>query len=328
MTYQRPWPYPPAESTVIHHTTDVHLGYSLRYDPTWDMRQLLKLADRMHHPLSGRVDGWVDTGDITDFGGNKPDTGVKADGIAKDFIGRMPGAPAVIAPGNHDLRLREETLGGSMEHSSAAWEHVYKRPANGIKQVGDVNVLWFTPDVHEYNLEWKLSTETLQWADEQARKSSRPVILANHYPLWQLLEQTGGTSSEYGYLEPKMQVDELIGNNRNITGMLCGHKHYSPSNKRVFTVLTVGGRRINHVCGPSLAFSVTSRSGRAKKYDAPMPSLYVSILDDRRWEVRLRTHAPGRWLDGFDGYTHRVATMDSRDEDNPVTFSGGRLANG
>jgi hypothetical protein len=211
------------------------------------------------------------------------------------------------------LRDREANLGGHQPYSRAAWEYVYQRSANSVVDMGESRVITFAPDRHTWDAAekkatpWTIPPHTLAWIDAQAQQSDRPVILANHYPLEQM-NLEAGLSAPGASVEPRSGLDEVIEANPTIAGMLTGHRHLAVSYKRVATVLTVGKRSIIHLCGPSSAFSKYASTVPYADPSAPQYSLYVSILEPTRWQVRFRTHTPGAWAD-IDGW--RVTELDS-----------------
>lgn len=315
-TTVRPWPNPPSGGTTLHHITDSHVGYSDPYTKTpWDKQKVMAMADDVNSGFIRHITGMVHTGDITDDGGGTgPGEGAQ-DGNAIEWLNRLysdrPDIPKVIAPGNHDLWDRIQNLGSGLAYSSAAWEHAYGLPANGVTDIGDVRVVHFSPPTMDINEDsrWEISTGRLQWIDQQAKATSRPVVLATHFPLPELNLQNG-LSSPGPAISPQSELDQVIESNSNIIGFLSGHRHLAASYVRVASVLQIGSRNIVHLCGPSVAFSLHDGGAAYAQPFAPQFSLYVSILDTDRWQVRLRSHTPARWADFTNGY--RVIELDRK----------------
>lgn len=324
----RPWPNPPTDAAAtIHQITDSHIGYSDPYatQGSWDKSKIYAATNDINSGFISTVDGLVHTGDITDDGGGiGPGEGAQ-DGTAIQWLASLyhqrPDLPTVICPGNHDLWDRVTNLGSGLQYSSQAWEHVYQREANGVTDIGEVRVVHFTPPTMDVNDDsnWRISKGRLEWIDRQCQDTHRPVVLATHYPLQEMNLQNG-VASGGSSLSPSDEMNQIIESNPNVIGMLTGHRHLAASYVRVATVLTIGSRNIVHLCGPSLALSLYDGTAQYGQPLAPQYSLYVSILDQDQWQVRLRSHTPARWGD-IDGF--RIIELDRKAAS--VSHSNGRI---
>lgn len=312
MVYTRPWPLPPrSAAATLHHLTDTHVGYGDPYDVD-DTAKKMAAARDMRSAFVRGIDGQIHTGDITDDGGGTDANEATQDARALEFLAAMEreGVPSVWCVGNHDLRDRDGETGGRLPYTTDAWEWAYGRPANGVVDMGEVRVVHFAPPqltwAQDEANRWIIAPERLEWLDKQCRESNRPVILANHYPLAELNESFGWGSGSY--LNPRGDIAAIIDANPSVAGMICGHTHYQTTDVRSTEILTIGSRRIVHIVGPSLAVTgPPEHTGYADSAPVPQRSLYISILDPTRWQIRYRTHTPGLWED-IEGW--RVTELD------------------
>lgn len=283
MAYTRPWPVPPSDVTTLYHLSDSHIGYSSPYDQSpvgWDYTKSTAMLADIDSALVRGVDGVVHTGDITDDGGGPSSTEQGQDEFALDWLPQLyPGVPSAWCIGNHDIWDRPSA-------SRAEWESVYGRSANGAVDMGHVRVLHFAPDAHRRGDEWTIPPETLAWLDTAVQGSDRPVILVNHFPLFEL----GG-----GGPKPTAPITALIADNPKVIAHLCGHQHYTVTDTRTVSLLTFGARKVMHVCGPSVGMSGAGGVGYAGLGSAPMWALYVSVLSDTRFDIRYRRHSAHAW---------------------------------
>lgn len=312
MVYTRPWPLPPRDAlATVHQITDSHMGYGDPYNVD-DTAKKMAAARDMSSVFIRHLDGWVHTGDITDDGGGTDPGEATQDARSLDWLAQVdPGLPSVWCPGNHDLRDRDGDIGSNPAYTTDAWEYAYGRPANGVVDMGGVRVVHFAPPQLTWDQDqangWAISPERLSWIDQQCQAADRPVILANHYPIAEVNESHGWTASSY--LQPRGNIAGIIDANPTVAGMICGHTHYETTDVRSVEALTIGSRRIIHIVGPSLALTgPPMHTGYADSVSVPQRSLYISVLDPTRWQIRYRSHTPGRW-EGVDGW--RVTTIDS-----------------
>jgi 3',5'-cyclic-AMP phosphodiesterase len=271
----RPWPVPPLlleGGLTVHHISDTHIGYR-----AWSHAESAHMLRDLNDGLIPPVDVCVHTGDIVDG----PDLPTE-DPYARSWLtSAAKGAPSVWAVGNHDLRDRTPT-------TRAAWEAVYGRPGNTYVDVAGYRVVTFTVDSHTINADWVVPEATWSWLDQVTAAAPGPVVLAEHFPPWEL------GVAEMNALQPPERFAELVSDHPQIVGMLAGHMHWEPSDERSAVMLQVGNRTNFPVLTD--VSSMLSISGLSRDQSAQLPSVsaYVTILPDL-WEVRYRHHGPHAW---------------------------------
>jgi hypothetical protein len=296
----RNWPLPPSTAfanpdgsacTTIHLVSDSHFGYR-----PWVLSG--GIGDHMlrdiQQGLIPPVHALVHTGDIIDdvseFGGVSPLSA--QDNYAIGWLNQANlGAPSLWAPGNHDLWDRPNRL-------RSEWEAVYGRPGNSYIDVNGYRIVGFCPNYHSSPDDvWQVDDATWSYLDSACGGTSNPVVLADHYPPYEL-----GTSES---IQPSASLDSLVSGHPNIVGMVTGHMHYDIATQNAITFTTIGGRSLPIISAPSAVFSqyIASRDQSAR---VPTISLYVSFYPSR-WEVRYRMHGRHGW-GGPNGL--RVTSMD------------------
>lgn len=272
-TQTRLWPIPPTGGLLIHHVSDTHVGYR-----AWSHAECEHMLRDLNEGLIPPVDAMVHTGDIVD-GPNLP----TEDPYAKQWLTALgKNVPSIWAVGNHDLRDRTPT-------TRAAWEQAYGRPGNTYIDVDGHRLVTFTVDSHTFNADWVVPEATWSWLDEVAAHAPGPVILAEHFPPWEL-----GVDLTLGALQPPARLAELVSDHPNIVGMLAGHMHWAPEDERSAVMITLGNRQRFPVLTD--VSSMLSLDGRSRDQSAQLPSIstYVRVLPDL-WEVRYRHHGPHAW---------------------------------
>ena len=273
-TQTRPWPVPPTGGLVIHHVSDTHFGYR-----SWSHAEGDHMLRDLSEGLIPPVDVLVHTGDIVDG----PNLAAE-DAYAKKWLTAAgKNVPSVWAVGNHDLRDRAPT-------TRAAWESAYGRPGNTYVDVDGHRIVTFTVDSHTLNADWIVPEATWTWLDKVASDAPGPVILAEHFPPWEL-----GVDLTLGALQPPARFAEFVSAHPNVVGMLAGHMHWDPGDQRSAVMLNIGNRTAFPVLTDVSAMLTISTLTRDQSAQLPSVSAYVRVLPDL-WEVRYRHHGPHAWL--------------------------------
>ena len=282
MTSQRPWPLLPAGALTVHHVSDTHFGYR-----PWSYAESDHMLADLEQGLIAGVDLMVHTGDITDNGAAVEDS------YARGWLPEAAGAAALlVCMGNHDVRVREPVP------SRLAWEDAYDRPANTFVDVQGVRFVSFAADADGPD-GWRPSAATWAWLDGVLAAAPGPVVLADHYPPWEL------NNWPVNSVQPAGTLAQMVADYPAVAGMMCGHMHWEIDDPRAARFVTIGGRSIPVLTDISSMLSIDGnardRSAQFQSYSA-----YVSMWPDR-WEVRYRAHGAHAWS-GPDGL--RVTTLD------------------
>jgi Icc protein len=294
VTVSRPWPLPesPADGLLVHHVSDTHFGYR-----PWSYGEADHMLRDLQQGLIPPADLLVHTGDIIDGTANT-NVGVTIageDAYAVPWLNSAAkGAPSLWAVGNHDLRDRTPT------YSRTAWEAAYGRAGNTYVDVKGWRFITFCPDAHQVsNPAWIVPDATWDWLDSVCASAPGPVVLAEHFPPWEL------TTGAANYLEPPARLDALVAAHPNIVGMLTGHMHFDLDSAQMVQLLPIGGRTLPLICDIS---SMLSLDGDSRDQSAQIQSTSVYVeMTEASWRVHYRRHGTRCW-GGPAGL--RVTTMD------------------
>lgn len=272
----RPWPIPesPADGILIHHASDIHIGYR-----PWSYAESDHMLDDMRRGLIPKFDLSVVTGDIVD-GVSATSYGVE-DRYAKTWLGQVRlDTPQLLAMGNHDVRNRRVK-------TRVEWERVYRQKANTYVDIGGYRFISFAVDYHGFNDDWVIPATTWDWIDTTAGAASGPVVLVSHYPPAEL-----GVSA-VNYVQPPARLNELVGDRPQIVGFLCGHMHRELNDLTAAQFLIIGGRPIPVLCDISSMLSLTGKT-RDQSAQIQSHSAFVTMREDL-WEIRYRAHGTHGW---------------------------------
>lgn len=267
----RPWPLLPDDGLTLHHISDTHIGYR-----PWSYAESDHMLDDLNYGLIGPVDAMVHTGDIVD-GADLGTEDVYAEGWLYDAARN---AHSLWAMGNHDVRTR-------VPHTRAAWEHAYGRSANTFLDVDGYRIVTWAVDDHTWDDDWIVPDATWDWLDDVIGAAPGPVVLAQHFPPWEL------TNWRVNSLQPSAKLADLVGTYPAVAGMLCGHMHWEIEDTRAARFVEIGGRSLPVLTDVS---SMLSIDGQSRDISAQFQSYsaYVTLYSDR-WEVRYRAHGTHGW---------------------------------
>jgi hypothetical protein len=168
-------------------------------------------------------------------------------------------------------------------------------------------------DTHVTNTNWVIPDATWNWLDSVIGTAPGPVLLADHYPLWEL-----GVAA-VNAVQPTARMAELISEHPNVAGMIAGHMHWEIGDSRQARFVQVGNRDLFPIVTD--VSSMLSISSLTRDQSAQLPSISTVIsMSPERWELRYRLHGPHAW--GGPGGS-RVTTMCL--ETGQVTRSMGSL---
>lgn len=278
----RPWPLLPAGALTVHHVSDTHFGYR-----PWSYAEGDHMLDDLEQGLISQVSLMVHTGDITDNGAPVEDS------YARAWLPAAAGAaPSLWCMGNHDVRVRQPVP------SRTAWEAAYNRPANTYIDAQGVRFISFAADSDGPD-GWRPSPATWSWLADTIASAPGPVVLADHYPPWELQQWPENT------IQPSATFTAIVADHPQVIGMLCGHMHWEIDDVRAARFVQIGGRSIPVLTDISSMLSIDGRT-RDQSAQLQSHSAYVSMWPDR-WEVRYRAHGTHAWS-GPGGL--RVTTLD------------------
>lgn len=286
-----PIPAPSKDGILVHQISDPHAGYR-----NWSLDELDHMADDIVSGLIPPVDLVALTGDLVDGTYNSSTVSLATqDSYMMAWMPKVAkGVPYLPCIGNHDLRDR--TPG----YSRTQWESTYGKLGNTYVDVKGWRFITFSVDVHQgLGASWVVPDATWDWIASVCASAPGPIVLAEHYPPWEL------TSSPANFLEPSSKLDALIAAYPSIVGMLCGHMHFNLNDAQMVQMLSIGGRTIPVVCDISSMLSLNDLT-RDQSAQLPAISSYVNMTE-AKWEVRYRGHGPHNWI-GPSG--NRLTTMD------------------
>jgi hypothetical protein len=287
MTYTRPWPLilPRNDVLLVHHVSDTHFGYR-----PWSYTESDSMLQDLEQGLVPRVDLFLHTGDITDDG--EPEQ----DDYAIDWLNTVGerATKSLWTMGNHDLWVRPV-------HTRATWEARYGRSANTFADVRGIRFVTFAVDTMTMNSQlWQPPESTWDWVDSVTNGFNGPVVLVNHYPPQEL------GVSDLNALFPPARLNELVGDNPNVIGFMCGHMHFNLTEPQLASFLTLGGRPLPVLSDISSMLSLEGEAGRDQSAKIQSTSAYVEMTDGL-WRVHYRRHGGHMWGGPHD---QRVTTMD------------------
>lgn len=277
MVETRPWPIPAGTlavdgSVTIQHVSDTHFGYR-----SWSHQEGDHQRRDIEQGLIPPITAFVHTGDIVD-GPNLP----TEDAYAKSWMtAAAKGVPSVWCMGNHDLRDRSP-------NTRAAWESVYGRSANSFVDVAGWRIVTWAVDSHVTNTDWIIPAATWTWLDSVIGAAPGPVLLADHYPLWEL------GVAQVNAVQPASRMAELISDYPHIAGMIAGHMHWEIGDARAAKFVPVGNRSLFPIITDVSSMLSISPLTRDQSAQLPSISTYVTMWPDR-WEVRYRLHGRHGW---------------------------------
>jgi hypothetical protein len=275
----------PSDAVLVNHVSDTHFGYR-----PWSYAEGDHMLRDYHEGLVPDVDLFLHTGDITDHGTDEEDD------YTLTWLGQA-GAKAdqsLWAMGNHDIWVRPV-------HTRATWEARYGRSANTYVDVKGIRFITFAVDSMTMNSQlWAPPESTWSWVDSVTNSFNGPVVITNHYPP----QEIGVT--DLNALFPPARLNELIGDNPNIIGFMCGHMHLDLGEPRLASFFTLGGRKLPVLTDISAMLSLEGEPGRDESGQVQSTSAYVEITP-KVWRVRYRRHGAHAWGGPND---LRVTTMD------------------
>lgn len=288
MVGTRSWPIPqkPNDGILVHHSSDIHIGYR-----PWSYSESDHMLDDMRRGLIPDFDLSVVTGDVVD--GRSAASYGEEDRYAIGWLDQVRlRNPQLVAIGNHDLRNRTV-------YTRAVWERIYRRKGNSFVDVGGYRFITFAVDSFTGNSSaWLVPDATWDWVSATAGGTTGPVVLVNHYPPAEL-----GTSAE-NYLQPPNKLDDLVAGHVNIVGYLCGHMHKELNDLSAAQFLIIGGRSIPVLCDISSMLSLNSKT-RDQSAQIQSHSAFVTMRETE-WQIRYRAHGTHNWS-GPNG--NRLTTM-------------------
>jgi 3',5'-cyclic-AMP phosphodiesterase len=285
MTHTRPWPLiSPSDAVLVNHVSDTHFGYR-----SWSYAESDSMLRDYEEGLVPDVDLLLHTGDITDHGKPEEDT------YALSWLNQVgqKATKSLWVMGNHDIWVRPV-------HTRAVWESVYGRKANTFVDVRGIRFVTFAVDSMTMNSQlWQPPESTWDWVDSATNGFNGPVVITNHYP-----PQEIGVSDLNALFSPA-RLNELVGDNPNIIGIMCGHMHLDLAEPRLASFFTLGGRKLPVLTDISAMLSLEGEIGRDYSAQIQSTSAYVEILPEV-WRVHYRRHGSHAWGGPDD---RRVTTM-------------------
>jgi 3',5'-cyclic AMP phosphodiesterase CpdA len=148
----------------------------------------------------------VHTGDVADTG--------SADEYAQFFAAFRQERPAVVVPGNHDLRA------GMARHVPADENGFLNRAA----EAGEITIIGLD-SLSEGEIGGRLAPSTIAFARDRIVQAPGHVVLALHHPPIPI----GHTLMDQHGLYETEPLDALIRENPQVAAVLCGHVHTAVS---------------------------------------------------------------------------------------------------
>jgi 3',5'-cyclic AMP phosphodiesterase CpdA len=183
--------------------SDSHIGFTRPENP--DVTGTLQKTIDDINAMPVQPAFVVHTGDLTHL--SKP---AQFDTV-KTMLGTLK-APVVVMPGEHDVIGSADAYNAAfgMKEAPNGW-HSFDR--NGVHFVVLVNVF-------NFEIDGKLGTEQLDWVtkDLAAQKTSTPIVVFGHVPLYALFPQWGWTTEDGAAVLAQLQRFDAV-------TVLNGHIH-------------------------------------------------------------------------------------------------------
>lgn len=273
------------EGSTFHFLTDLHLG-DTSFSPEW----MDRVADDLKHLRSSHV-AHILGGDQVD--NNRVDQYTDYQAL-RNAIKANDGLPWLEVAGNHDMGAPTGHVGDVVQ-SKEDWAGLMGLPeANQTLDVGGMRFIGINPDYWHWMDQCTYSTETLNYLDWA-------LTTAHDVPCWIVShgppngQYTG--YSNYSIPSPVADLEGIVSGHNNVAGWLSGHRHADPWLDQAVRVMTIGGKRIFAINGPSaggINNDPTRPSKDASSWASASWSLFITYLGDQ-CVVRFRDHRSYGW---------------------------------
>lgn len=133
------------------------------------------------------------------------------------------------------------------------------------------------------------------WLDETlAANADRTCLILAHAPLITDTEPNGAPAPE------TPEISAVLDKHPQAKAWLCGHSHDPINGPYMIENFNTGTRTIAHVNASALYYTSPDVD-----WNDPLYTLYVTVLDDGRIEVRFRNHGAHQWVGGGEQHTRR-----------------------
>jgi hypothetical protein len=294
----RDWPGPPNPATTLNLVGDVHWGANAAAGTTTHTGRGAKMSVDMHLAMvADEVAAHVQLGDFTNDGLVGQDAGVVP------WYAGLSDKPKLQVIGNHDIWGNVRT--------PAAAAAAYGMPAPSYSfDLGFATIVSIAPD----NLvggRMNYSETTIDWVDAQCQAAGNPVLLASHAPMHETIAANDDTtqyrstdtsfffqvnSANAAYeASDDASIRQVIADHPNVKAWLSGHTHTPIPEPKLTTVEVMGGRNVAHINASSIHYV-----GHGGDYwygwgNIPIQTLYLTMVDEDRLELRVRDHGAGVW---------------------------------
>lgn len=273
------------EGSTFHFLTDLHLG-DVHFSPQW----MDRIVDDLKHLRSSHV--------AHILGGDQVDNNWESQYVEyqtfRAEIQANDGLPWLEVGGNHDRGAPAGHVGDVVQ-SKEEWAALMGLgEANQTLDVGGMRFIGVNPDYWNWMDQFTLSTETLNYLDlALTTAGDTPCWIVTHGPP---NGQYAGYSN-YSIPYPVADLEEIVGSHNNVAGWLSGHRHADERFSEAVRVMSMGGRQIFAINGPS-AGGINNNSDRPVGHDSSWQStsrsLIITYLDDQ-CVVRFRDHRTYGW---------------------------------
>lgn len=273
------------EGSTFHFLTDLHLG-DTSFSPEW----MTRIKDDLKHLRSSHV-AHILGGDQVDNNREDQYTDYRT---LRTEIQTNDGLPWLEVAGNHDMGAPEGHVGDVVQ-SKEQWASLMGIPdANRILDAGGMRFITLTPDYWHWMDPCVLSQATLDFLSDALTTAGRmPCWIVTHGP--PNTQYTGYTN--YSIPGPSSELEQIVAGHDNVAGWLSGHRHATPGQTESARVMSMGGRQIFAINGPS-AGGIDNNTSRPSTDASPWESVSYSLLITylgNRCVIRYRDHRSYGW---------------------------------
>lgn len=289
----RPNPIPP-EANTIHLLGDVQTALPLTYATSMRPDRRSKLADdfrtgRLPTPAGGH---WT-VGDLIHRGQPTEDADAKA--LFADLTANT-GKPVWPVIGNHDIYDNVR----SPEQFAADWgmpSPSYTVDLGFVQMIvvglgPQRNLEDGTPDRGGCFLE----NATITWLDQQLQAAGKDCWVICHAPLKDTITGTDRLDA-ISYVQPPAPIIQVVADNPNVKAWISGHTHTPTDHPDAIVTTSIGGRPVAHINAAGLVN--TALPGESIDWAVDwldrMDTLWVTYVDEQRYEIRYRNHGSRTW---------------------------------
>jgi len=138
---------------------------------------------------------------------------------------------------------------------------------------------------------------TLVWLDHQLQAAGKDCWIICHAPMRDTITGTDRGPTVISYAQPDAPIAQVIADNPTAKAWISGHTHTPTGTPDAIVTKTINGRNMAHINASGLVN--TALPGESINWDVDwldrMDTLWVTYVDEHRYEIRYRNHGAGVW---------------------------------